>query len=31
VVDKIALRQVFLRVILCFPVFITVICFTHDQ
>jgi hypothetical protein len=31
VVDKIALRQVLLRVILFFPVFSTVICFTHDQ
>jgi hypothetical protein len=31
VVDKIALRQVLLRVILFFPVFSTVIYFTHDQ
>jgi quinol-cytochrome oxidoreductase complex cytochrome b subunit len=31
VVDKIALREVMLRVILFFLVFSTVICFTHDQ
>jgi len=31
VVDKMALRQVLLRVILFYPVFSMVICSTHDQ
>jgi hypothetical protein len=31
VVDKIALRWVLLSVILCFPVFSTVLCLTQDQ